>query len=138
MERHQSGASLFLAVGLSSLLILIGTTASAADAAGAKPDNTPAILASLDARDATPLDDRAAGAIRGQGSEYRYVLVKILGLNSLDFGAGLEWTWNPFGYRYGAWGGPGWTNGGLPGDSVVPADASGPDEEDLHAQSCPM
>jgi len=72
--------------------------------------NTPAILASLDSGDIRVLDDQAAMAIRGQ--EYKYVLVKILGLNALDGGAGIQWTWNPAGYRYGAFGGLGWSNAG--------------------------
>ena len=47
------------------------------------------------------------------------MLVKILGVNALDYGPGIQWTWNPLGYRYGAFGGPGWSNPG-----VDPADGS--------------
>ena len=112
-----------MVVGFSAFALLLGTDASAADRPAAAPD-TPAILASLDTRDVKVLDDSAANAVRGQGSEYRYVLVRILGLNTFDFASGIEWSWNPFAYRYGAWGGPGWTNGGKPlTDLVAPADA---------------
>lgn len=76
----------------------------------ASSGNTPAILASLDSGDIRVLDDQAAMAIRGQ--EYKYVLVKILGLNALDGGAGIQWTWNPADYRYGAFGGLDWSNMG--------------------------
>jgi hypothetical protein len=117
MKRYESAASL-----IATFVFLFGASASAADESAASAE-TPAILASLDARHVTVLDAGAAAAIRGQGSEYRYVLVKVLGLNALDFGPGLEWTWNPFGYRYGAWGGPGWTNGGRTDVLVDPADA---------------
>jgi hypothetical protein len=113
--------SLLVALGFSAFAFLAGTDASAADRPAAA--DTPAILASLNARDVTVLDDAAAGAVRGQGSDYRYVLVRILGLNTLDFAPGIDWTWNPFGYRYGAWGGPGWTNGGNLAGLVEPADA---------------
>lgn len=114
--------SLLVVLGFSACACLVATDASAADRPVSA--DTPAILASLNARDVTVLDDGAAQAVRGQGSEYRYVLVRILGLNSLDFAPGIDWTWNPFGYRYGAWGGPGWTNGGKPlTDLVAPADA---------------
>lgn len=123
MTRYQPCASLLVALGFSAFAFLAGTEAWAADQPAATAD-TPAILASLDMREVKVLDDGAAMAVRGHGSEYRYVLVKILGLNTFDFASGIEWTWNPFGYRYGAWGGPGWTNGGklLP-DLVAPADA---------------
>src|SRR4030095_1906536 len=40
------------------------------------PDKMPAILASLDAGKVTVLDDKAAGAIRGQA--YQYVLVRTV------------------------------------------------------------
>lgn len=120
MTRYQPCASLLVALGFSAFACLAGTEAAAADKPAA-PAATPAILASLDTRDVTVLDDGAAMAVRGQGGEYQYVLVKILGLNSLDFAAGIQWTWNPFGYRYGAWGGPGWTNGGQPLPNLVDA-----------------
>jgi|SoiMethySBSTD1v2_1073268.scaffolds.fasta_scaffold00800_4 hypothetical protein len=122
MRHQQSWASLVVALGFSAVACLLGTEAFAADNPAAA--DAPAILASLDARDVTVLDDTAANAVRGQGTEYRYVLVKFLGLNSLDFAPALEWTWNPLGYRYGAWGGPGWTNGGQPlSNLIAPADA---------------
>jgi hypothetical protein len=34
----------------------------------------------------------------------------------MDFGPGVQWTWNPLDYRYGAWGGLGWTANGDPAD----------------------
>jgi hypothetical protein len=73
----------------------------------------------LDSGKITILDDQAALAIRGQ--DYEYVLVRTV-LNLFDFAPWLSWTLNPFGYRYGAWGGPGWTNGGGEGPNT-PADA---------------
>jgi hypothetical protein len=94
-------------------LVLICAAAAWAGEQPASTDRTPAILASLDSGSATILDDQSARTIRGQGFEYKYVLVKILGVNALDGGIGVQWTWNPLGFRYGAWGGPGWTNGGL-------------------------
>ena len=75
-----------------------------------------AILASLDQTHVTALNDEVdAGRVRGgDGVNFStaYVLVKILGINTWDYGSGVDWTWNPLGYRYGYWGGPGWTNGG--------------------------
>ena len=82
------------------------------------PEKLPAILASLDAGKVTVLDDKAARAIRGQA--YQYVLVRTV-LNAFDFAPDIQWSLNPFAYRYGAWGGPGWTNGGGIG-SNTPAD----------------
>jgi hypothetical protein len=70
--------------------------------------DTPAILVSLGQANAIPLDDVAAATVRGQA---QYVLVKVFGLNMFD-GWGqkdISWTWNPLGYRYGNWGGPGWS-----------------------------
>jgi len=87
---------------------LITSSAWAADSQAAK--EVPAILANLDSEQVIILDDQAAAAIRGQESQYQYVLVKILGINALDWGPGVNWTWNPLGYRYGAFGGPGWSN----------------------------
>ncbi len=72
-------------------LLLITGAAWAADPP-ASSGTTPAILACLDSGDISVLDAQAAMAIRGQ--EYKYVLVKILGLNALDGGAGVQWTWN--------------------------------------------
>jgi hypothetical protein len=94
-----------------SMLFLVTLTAWAADTA-ASAENSPAILASLNAVNVTVLDDQAAMAIRGQG-DYKYVLVKVLGLNALDGGAGVQWTWNPLDYRYGAFGGLNWSNTGV-------------------------
>lgn len=123
MTRRRPCASLFVAVGFSAFTFLIATDARAADKPAAAAE-TPAILASLDARDVKVLDDSAAKAVRGQAGEYRYVLVKILGLNTFDFAPSIEWSLNPFAYRYGAWGGPGWTNGGQPLSNLIdPADA---------------
>ena len=123
MTRHQPCASLVVALGFAAFACLAGTEAAAADKPAA-PTGTPAILAALDTRDVTVLDDGAAIAVRGQGSEYRYVLVRILGLNTFDFAPGIEWTLNPFFYRYGAFGGAFWTNGGQPlANPVAPADA---------------
>ena len=82
------------------------------------PEKLPAILASLDAGKVTVLDDKAAQAIRGQA--YQYVLVRTV-LNAFDFAPDIQWSPNPFAYRYGAWGGPGWTNGGGIGPNT-PAD----------------
>jgi hypothetical protein len=101
-----------------AMLFLVAGAAWAAEPPVSSED-TPAILASLDANHVTVLDDRAAAEVRGQDFlPYRYVLVKILGINALDGGAGIQWTWNPLGYRYGAFGGPGWSNTG-----AIPADA---------------
>jgi hypothetical protein len=102
---------------LTALVFLLAAEAWAADQPAAS-EGIPAILASLDAGKITILDDQAAMAIRGQ--DYKYVLVRTI-LNPFDIGPGLNWTLNPFGYRYGAWGGPGWTNGGGIGSSC-PAD----------------
>ncbi len=113
MKRYGSCASL-----MTVLAFLLASGAWAADQP-ATSGGTPAILASLDAGKITILDDQASLAIRGQA--YQYVLVRTV-LNLFDIGPGLNWTLNPYGYRYGAWGGPGWTAGG--GDGVnAPADA---------------
>jgi len=103
---------------LTAVLFLSVSSAWAAEQPATKKD-MPAILANLDAGQVTVLDDKAAKAVRGQN--YQYVLVKTI-LNPLDFAPDLNWTGNLFGYRYGAWGGPGWTNGGGNG-SNTPADA---------------
>jgi hypothetical protein len=113
MKRYKFCASL-----LTALAFLLAAGAWAADRT-AVGEGTPAILASLDNGKVTILDDQATMAIRGQA--YQYVLVRTV-LNPLDFGPGLNWTNNLLGYRYGAWGGPGWTNGGGVG-SNTPADA---------------
>lgn len=72
--------------------------------------NSPALLASLDKAGVVLLDDTAAAAIRGQADSPMFVLVKVLGLNTLDYGSGVKWTLNPLGYRYGLFGGYGWTH----------------------------
>jgi hypothetical protein len=113
MKGHKSCASL-----VTVLAFLLAAGAWAADRP-ATSEGTPAILDSLDTGQITILDDQAALAVRGQA--YEYVLVRTF-LNPFDFGPGLNWTLNPFEYRYGAWGGPGWTNGGGIG-SNTPADA---------------
>jgi hypothetical protein len=97
---------LFL-IGLSVMLLLIPGALWAGNQPGVSQD-TPAILVSLGQTNAFPLDDSAAAAVRGQAGT-DYVLVKVIGLNTLDGGAGLKWTFNPLGYRYGYWGGPGWS-----------------------------
>ena len=76
--------------------------------------NSPALLASLDKAGVVLLDDTATAAIRGQADPVlpMYVLVKILGLNTLDYGSGVNWTLNPLGYRYGYYGGYNWSNTG--------------------------
>jgi hypothetical protein len=93
-----------------ALLLLVAGAAWAADRT-ATSDGMPVILASLPVSNVTILDDQAAAAIRGQGDVPLYVLVKILGFNALDYG-GVNWTWNLLGYRYGYWGGPGWSSAG--------------------------
>jgi hypothetical protein len=108
----------FCAVLLTALAFLLAAGAWAADRT-AVAEGTPAILASLDNGNVTILDDQAAMAIRGQA--YKYVLVRTV-LNPLDLGPGLNWTNNLLGYRYGAWGGPGWTDGGVPGSNTPAAD----------------
>lgn len=75
--------------------------------------NSPAILASLSPTHFTPLDDAAIDTIRGQAD---YVLVKVVGLNTFDYG-NVKWTWNPLGYRYGNYGGYNWS-GGVPVDAM--------------------
>lgn len=102
------------------MLVLMCAAAAWAGEQPASTDRTPAILASLDSGSAIILDDQSAMAVRGKdGAQYKYVLVKILGVNALDYGSGgFSWTWNPLGFRYGAWGGPGWTNGGTPADKM--------------------
>jgi hypothetical protein len=104
MKKHK----FFFGLGMIFLLLISGTT-WAAD----QPDlsqGIPAILASLDKNGVVILDDSAAAAIRGQ-AETKYVLVKILGVNTFDGGMGVKWTGNPLYYRYGYWGGPGWGAG---------------------------
>jgi hypothetical protein len=99
---------------LTVFAFLMSATIWAADRP-APSEGTPAILAALDAGKVTILDDQASMAVRGQA--YQYVLVRTI-LNPLDFGPGLAWTTNLLGYRYGAWGGYGWTAGGLPADAM--------------------
>jgi hypothetical protein len=113
VKRYKCFASLLIAFAFLSV-----AHAWAADPPPA-PEKMPAILAALDTGKVAVLDDKAAGAVRGQA--YQYVLVRTF-LNAFDFGAGIQWSPNPFAYRYGAWGGPGWTAGGGIG-SDTPADA---------------
>jgi hypothetical protein len=111
----------FLLILIAMFLFVSGTAwaASQADV----PKDTPAILASLDKTGLIALDDKAIADIRGEADPYtQYVLVKILGINTFDGGAGVQWTWNPLGYRYGYWGGPGWTNGGSTSGTASTAD----------------
>lgn len=109
----------------SALLLLVANPVWAADQTSST-NELPAILASLDAGNAEILDTQTAEAVRGGNGEvfyYSYVLVKILGVNTFDWGPGVQWTWNPLGYRYGYWGGPGWTNGNSPTGTAPTADA---------------
>jgi hypothetical protein len=92
---------------LGVMLLLIPGALGAFNQPGVSQD-TPAILASLGQANAIPLDDLAAAAVRGQA---QYVLVRVIGLNTFDGGSGVQWTLNPLGYRYGNWGGPGWSDG---------------------------
>lgn len=104
---------LFL-IFLGSMLLLIPGALWAGNQIGVSPD-TPAILVSLGQSYAIPLDEATTAAVRGQA---QYVLVKVFGLNMFDFGdSTVKWTWNPLGYRYGNWGGPGWS--GNPDPSTV-------------------
>lgn len=96
----------FIVLGV--MLLLIPGVLWAGNQFGVSQD-TPAILVSLGQANAIPLDDVATAVVRGQA---QYVLVKVFGLNMFDFGAGVQWTWNPLGYRYGNWGGPNFTNQG--------------------------
>jgi hypothetical protein len=73
-------------------------------------EDTPAILAYLDKAGTAGLDDSAISVVRGQGNT-KYVLVKMQGVNGYDGGTGVQWTSDPQGYRYGYWGGAGWSNG---------------------------
>lgn len=102
----------------STLLLLVASPVWAVDQTSSTND-LPAILASLDEGSAARLDNQTAMSIRGGADfNYLYVLVKIFGVNTFDWGPGVQWTWNPLGFRYGAYGGPGWSNTG-----VDPADA---------------
>jgi hypothetical protein len=94
---------IFIVLGV--MLLLIPATTWAADQLVASQD-TPAILASLDQKTVTPLDDAAIAEIRG---ESLYVMVKLFPLNFLDrLPEGVGETWNPLLWRYGNWGGAGW------------------------------
>lgn len=96
---------------MSGVMVLFFLGAAWAGGHAGVPEDVPAIMASLDKGGLTVLSDTAIAGIRGQ-ADPQYVLVKILGLNTFDGGRGVQWTWNPLGYRYGYWGGPEWTNGG--------------------------
>lgn len=101
---------------LGLVLLLFSTTAQASDQAAVAED-TPPILAALGRTDVTHLDDTAIAGVRGAAAEY--VLVRLLGLNTFDFGPGVQWTLNPLGYRYGYWGGPNHSDGFGDGQSYV-------------------
>ncbi|MBN1380907.1 MAG: hypothetical protein JXA41_04460 [Deltaproteobacteria bacterium] len=100
------------------MMLFISGPVWATDQPGVLHDS-PAILATLDKTGVSILNDVEAAVIRGQGDP-QYVLVKIWGINMFDGGRGVVWTWNPLGYRYGYWGGPGWTDGY--GDGTTYAD----------------
>ncbi len=82
-------------------------------------EDTPAILASLDKTGFISLDDSAIAEIRGEAD---YVMGKIWLLNGLDFSPDPEVGWAigianiATGWRYGNWGGPGYTANGAPVD----------------------
>ena len=108
------------------IMLLISGTAWAENRIGLS-DDSPAILASLDKTGVAYLDESSTAAIRGQADPViypKYVLVKVLGLNTLDWGRGVKWTLNPLGYRYGYFGGYNWSNPGeIPVDGVNGMDA---------------
>lgn len=112
MKKYKVFASLLI-----TFVFLSAVQAWAADPPPA-PEKMPAILASLDTGKVTVLDDKTAASVRGQA--YQYVLVRTV-LNAFDFAPDIQWTLNPLAYRYGAWGGLGWTDGGGIGSST-PAD----------------
>jgi hypothetical protein len=87
----------FIVLGV--MLLLFTATAWASQ-------DTPAILASLDQKTVTQLDDSAISEIRGESS---YVMVKLFPLNFLDFSNDCGWTWNPYKWRYGNYGGKDWS-----------------------------
>lgn len=91
----------FIVLGV--MLLLFTATSWASDRLGSSQD-TPAILASLDQKNVTPLDDAAISEIRGQAE---YVMAKIFPLNFLDYSHDVSFTWNPLDWRYGNWGGIG-------------------------------
>ena len=106
-------ARIFLLISIIMMLLVSGE-AWAENQAGLSEDS-PAILASLDKTGLVYLDESSASSIRGQ-ADPKYVLVKVLGLNTLDYGRGVQWTLNPLGYRYGRFGGYGWSH---PGEEPV-------------------
>jgi hypothetical protein len=74
--------------------------------------DSPAILANLDIVSVSPLTDSQMAQIHGQATPVtKYVMVQIKLLNKADIVPG-NTTSTPSGYRYGYWGGPGWTAGG--------------------------
>ena len=79
MKRYKVFSSLLITFAFLSVV-----QARAADPPPA-PEKLPAILASLDAGKVTVLDNKTAGAIRGQA--YQYVLVRTV-LNAFDFAPG--------------------------------------------------
>ena len=108
----------FIVLGV--LLLLFPPTSGASDQLNVS-EETPAILASLNQSDVTPLDDSAIAEIRGQS---QYVMGKILGLNTWDFSLNWQVKWVvgiqniAMGWRYGNWGGPFYTDNGPPVDRL--------------------
>lgn len=98
-----------------SILFLSGTALAGDNVT--MPENSPAILASLDKAGVTALDDTSISDVRGQT---QYTMVKVLGLNTWDYAkrGKITWTLNPFGFRYGNWGGPNYSNMGNPVDEM--------------------
>ena len=89
-----------------------------------KNTETPAILASLEATSVSVLDDQSAAEVRG---EAKYVMTKLPGINLFDVfvGSGASWHANPLAWRYGNWGGKGYSNGtdgGSAWGKVAPVD----------------
>lgn len=94
-----------------TLFLFISGTAWAENQANVA-EGTPAILASLDTTGFVTLDDTAIKEIRG---EALYVMGKISLLNGLDFSPNPQVGW-AIGianiakkWKYGNWGGPGWS-----------------------------
>ena len=97
----------FIALGV--VLLFVSGACWASDRSDVK-EAVPAILASLDQNNVTMLDEPTIKEIRGQA---QYRMVKIIGINTWDYSCDWEvrWTWNPFRWRYGNFGGPGYSGG---------------------------